>query len=74
MPHVTRPVRFTSGKEIDSCVLKSDSLIVKIDLNTGFISYLNTDGSLLLREDGKLPSWRKEGDGACRIRRTIQTY
>ena len=55
MPHVTRSVRFTSGKEIDSCVLKSDSLIVKIDLNTGFISYLNTDGSLLLREDGKLP-------------------
>ena len=48
MPHVTRPVRFTSGKEIDSCVLKSDSLAAE--------------------------SWRKEGDGACRIRRTIQTY
>ena len=39
MPHVTRPVRFTSGKEIDSCVLKSDSLIVKFDLNSGYCSY-----------------------------------
>jgi Alpha-glucosidases, family 31 of glycosyl hydrolases len=35
--------------------LKSDSLIVKIDIRTGAISYFDTNGSALLREDAMIP-------------------
>ena len=55
VPRTSKPVRFVSKKKTDSCLLKSDSLIVKVDLNMGFISFFNRTGSLLLREDGKLP-------------------
>lgn len=50
-----KPVRLTYTKETDCCWLKSDSLMVRVGLNTASITYLDKEGRLLLRENQKIP-------------------
>lgn len=55
IPRSIQSVDFSYTKEADSYLLKSDSLIVRIDLSTGFVSYFDINGSLLLRENKQVP-------------------
>ncbi len=55
VPRNQERVRFSHRKEAQHFWLKSDSLIVKIDIRTGAISYFDTNGSALLREDAMVP-------------------
>lgn len=50
-----KPVRLKYTKETDCCWLKSDSLMVRVGLNTASITYLDKEGRLLLRENQKIP-------------------
>ncbi len=55
VPRNQERVRFSHRKEAQHFWLKSDSLIVKVDIRTGAISYFDTNGSALLREDAMIP-------------------
>lgn len=55
VPRNQERVRFSHRKEAQYYWLKSDSLIVKVDIRTGAISYFDTNGSALLREDAMIP-------------------
>ena len=51
-PEKVRVKRMDSQGEV---ILRSDSLTVKIDAQTGSIAYYDTDGALLLQEDRAVP-------------------
>lgn len=55
IPRHVQSVHFSHTKETDCYLLKSDSLIVRIDLSTGFVTYFDINGSLLLRENKQVP-------------------
>lgn len=55
VPRIPQPVHFSSKKESDCYWLKSDSLLVRIDTHSGAITYLDVNGSLLLKEDQNQP-------------------
>lgn len=54
-----KPVRLTYTKETDCCWLKSDSLMVRVGLNTASITYLDKEGRLLLRKIRRYPESEK---------------
>ncbi|MDR0982754.1 MAG: DUF5110 domain-containing protein [Culturomica sp.] len=49
------PVRVSCTKDSDYYLLKSDSLIVRVNLSTASITYLDHDGGLLLQEEQCVP-------------------
>lgn len=52
---VDNPVRWVYTPNPDCYLLKSDSLIVRVDLSTASITYLDKEGRLLLQEDQNIP-------------------